>query len=148
VQCTGRTKSFDVVRQFLSEYRNPGLVIAISDFLDDENDWLRPLQFLADFGHELHLIQVWDEGERTPTWEGEVDLEDAETGGRLQIALDDLARHAYTEAFDRHSESLEKLALRFGGRYAGLSTATPLEEAIFYSIDHAGAAIERAGREL
>jgi uncharacterized protein (DUF58 family) len=143
--CEGRTRSFDVVRQFLSEYRHPGLAIVISDFLDDE-DWLRPLQFLADFGHELMLVQVWDEDERTPRWEGDVDLEDAETGAHLQIALDDMARRAYTESFDLHSESLEKLALRYGGRYAGLPTSTPLEEAIFFSVDQAGAAIERSTR--
>jgi uncharacterized protein (DUF58 family) len=145
LDCRGRTRAFDVAREFLSEYRHPGLLIVVSDFLDDE-DWLRPLQFLADFGHELMLVQVWDEEERSPRWEGDVDLEDAETGSRLQIALDDMARRAYLEAFDLHSEGLEKLAARYGGRYAGIPTSTPLEEAIFFSVDQAGAAIERATR--
>jgi len=36
--------------------------------------------------------------------------------------------------------------LRYGGRYAGLPTSTPLEEAIFFSVDQAGAAIERSTR--
>ena len=34
----------------------------------------KPLQYLADFGHELMLIQVWADEDRTPPWEGELEL--------------------------------------------------------------------------
>ncbi len=144
--CAGRMKAFDFARRFLGEYEHPGLLIYISDFLDDE-DVQKPLQFLADYGHELLLVQVWDEEERNPSWEGDVDLEDAETGARLEMPLDSNCRQVYRQAFDAYSSAIERLAQRNGGRYAGLSTSTPLEEAIFFTIDHAGAALERAARE-
>src|SRR5438874_837109 len=58
MQPEGRTDFFAVVREFISSYAQRGMVILISDFLDDQG-CERPLQYLADFGHELMLIQVW-----------------------------------------------------------------------------------------
>ena len=54
-------------------------MIVISDFLDDKG-CERALQYLADFGHELMLLQIWSEEDRTPPWTGELELRDAETG--------------------------------------------------------------------
>jgi uncharacterized protein (DUF58 family) len=127
---TGATNSFEVSRQFISTFHQKGLVIVLSDFLDD-SDCLKPLQYLADFGHELLLIQVWADEDRLPPWDGDLDLEDAETGARLELAFDEDARASYTAAFDAHARDLQSLALRNSGRYVGLSTSMPVEEAIF-----------------
>ncbi len=51
----GKTNYLGIARQFLKEYPQRGLVIVISDFLDD-GDCFRPLQYIADFGHELLLF--------------------------------------------------------------------------------------------
>lgn len=126
----GVTNMMKVSREFISEYSQRGLVIAISDFMED-GDVEKPLQFLADFGHELSLIQVWSEEDRRPPWDGELDLVDAETNGHLQISFDDTARDQYTQAFDDYSAVLQKLALRNSGRYVGLSTSMPVDDAIF-----------------
>lgn len=126
----GKTNYLEIARQFLSEYPQRGLVIVISDFLDD-GDCFRPLQYIADFGHELLFIQLWGEEDRVPSGKGEMELTDAESGAELKIALDDVSVKAYTAAFDEHAAALRKLALRNAGRYAGISTAIPLEEAVF-----------------
>lgn len=141
----GRSSLIEVARQFIGAYSRPGLLIVVSDFLDDQDE-LKPLEFLADFGHELLLMQVWDENERRPEISGEITLEDAESGAELDLALDAEACRRYTEAFDRHSDRLEDLALRTGGRYAGLASSIPIDEAIFNALDRAGAAMERARR--
>jgi len=126
----GRTDYFKVARQFIDECAQGGLVIILSDFLD-ETGCERPLQYLADFGHELLLIHLWAEEDREPPWDGELELTDAETGGRLELSFDPAARLRYTAAFDEFSRDLRRLALRNGGRYAGLSTSLPIEEAVF-----------------
>ncbi len=77
-----------VVREFLNEYPQRGLVIVASDFLDDSG-CEKALQYLADYGNELMLIQLWSDEDRTPPWTGEVDFEDAESGSRLRIQVDD-----------------------------------------------------------
>lgn len=126
----GRTDYFRVVRQFISSYSQGGLLIVISDFLDDA-DCEKPLQYLADFGHELLLIHLWAEEDRVPPWQGDLDLIDAETGARLELRFDSQARMQYTAAFDAYARNLRRLALRNGGRYAGLCTSMPLEDAVF-----------------
>ena len=130
LRASGRTNYLEVSRQYLTNYSQRGLTIIISDFLDD-SDCFRPLQYIADFGHELQLVQLWGEEDRQPSGKGEFELIDAESEARLKITFDDRARQAYTGAFDQHSEEIKRLALRNGGRYAGIPTLMPLEEAIF-----------------
>jgi hypothetical protein len=96
----GHTNFLQTARDFVSSYPQRGLVIVVSDFLDD-NDCERPLQYLSDFGHELMLVQVWAEEDRVPPWDGELELEDAETGQRVELAFDTDARTQYTTGFRR-----------------------------------------------
>jgi hypothetical protein len=95
LEAGGQTDFFAVLREFITRYSQRGLVIVISDFLDDQG-CERALQFLADFGHELMLLQIWSDEDRTPPWDGELELEDAETGGRLKVQFDQSARARYT----------------------------------------------------
>ena len=133
LKCSGKTNFFDIARQFISEYPQRGLAIVISDFLDDA-DCEKPLQYLADFGHELILVQIWADEDREPPWMGELELEDAETGNKIELAFDEEARAQYTAAFDEHCDHLQRIALRNNGRYVGLATSVPIEQAIFSSL--------------
>ena len=126
--------NFDlVVREFIHSTPQRGLVIVLSDFLDDA-DCLRPLQYIADYGHELLLIQIYAEEDRTPPWNGELELVDAETNAEVRLQFDEQAREQYTRAFDEYSAALQQLAVRNGGRFAIVSTATALEDIIFGSL--------------
>ncbi len=127
---SGASGFLGATRGFLAEYSQPGLLVVISDFLD-EAGCEKPLQYLADFGHELLLIQLWDDSDRTPPWDGEIELEDAETRRVLMLRFDRDAAARYTEAFDAHARALQDLAMRNGGRYVGLATSMPIEEAVF-----------------
>ena len=121
LEARGHTSFYQTVRDFISEYPQRGLLVVISDFLDDES-CEKALQYLADFGHELLLIQVWSEEDRMPPWTGELELVDAESGGMAKLQVDDGARERYTAAFDRYASALEKIAMSNGGRYVGVAT--------------------------
>ena len=138
LQPTGLTNFLECSRQFCSKYPQRGLTLVISDFLDDR-DCEKPLQFLADFGHELILLQVWSEEDREPPWEGELELEDAETGQKVELAFDRDARAQYTAAFDQHAASVRNIAERNGGRYIGVPTSLAVEQAIFGPLVRSGA---------
>jgi uncharacterized protein (DUF58 family) len=135
---SGRTDFLECSRQFCSKYPQRGLTLVISDFLDDR-DCEKPLQYLADFGHELILLQVWADEDRQPPWEGELELEDAETGQKVELAFDSDARSQYTSAFDAHADLVRKVAERNSGRYLGVPTSVPIEQAIFGPLVKSGA---------
>ena len=75
MRAAGATDYLAMVREFSGAYSQRGLVIVISDFLDD-NGCERGLQYLTDFGHELMLLQIWSDEDRTPPWVGELELRD------------------------------------------------------------------------
>jgi uncharacterized protein (DUF58 family) len=133
----GRTNYFDTARQFVARYPQNGLLILISDFLDD-GDCAKPLQYLADFGHELLLVQLWAGEDREPPWDGQLDLSDAETGRVMELSFDAAARRNYAAAFDEYAQGIQRVGLRNGGRYVGLSTDTTIEEAVFGPLARAG----------
>jgi hypothetical protein len=68
-----------------------------------------------------------------------MDLEDAETGTRLQLAFDEESRATYVDAFDRYAQQIRQVALRNNGRYAGLPTSIPVEDALFGPLVKMGA---------
>ena len=127
---SGQTDYLAMVREFIGTYSQRGLVIIISDFLDDKG-CERALQYLTDFGHELMLLQLWADEDRTPPWLGELELRDAETGAGLKLDFDEAARQRYTKAFDEYCSIIQTLAMRSGGRYAGVSVSQPIEGVIF-----------------
>lgn len=136
---TGGTSDFAAaVRGFANEVRTPGLTVVISDFLD-EGDATLALQRLAAEGHELALTQLAAPEDREPPWNGELEIEDAETGQLLRVQFDREGARAYAAAFDEYCASIEKIAVRNEGRYVLLNTDLPLEDALYGSLAHAGA---------
>ena len=130
LETSGKTNFYQTVREFISNHPQRGLLVILSDFLDDEG-CEKALQFLADFGHELLLIQVYSDEDRTPPWLGELDLMDSESGAEVKLRVDEAAREKYTAAFDRYATALEKIALSNGGRYVGVATTMAIEDVIF-----------------
>ncbi len=130
VEASGQTDFLRVSRQFVNKYVNRGLVIVVSDFLaETEPD--KPLQYLAEFGHEVLAIQVFSDEDRTPPFEGELELTDAESGEKMELDFDVEARARYTAAFDEYCERVRRAVLGHGGRYAPVPTSVPVEEALF-----------------
>jgi uncharacterized protein (DUF58 family) len=134
----GSTDFLGVTRGFISKFPQRGLVIVISDFLDDQ-ECEKPIQYLSDFGHDLILTQVWADEDRTPPWDGELEIEDAETGQHVELSFDGDARKMYTAAFDEYAQYVRKVAMRNQGRYVGLPTSVPVEDAIFGPLVRSGA---------
>jgi uncharacterized protein (DUF58 family) len=127
---SGPTDYLSSVKEFIGAYSQRGLVIIISDFLDDRS-CEKALQYLTDYGHELMLLQIWADEDRVPPWTGELELRDSETGAGMKLDFDEDARRRYTSAFDEYSAGLQSMAMRSGGRFAGVATSQSLESVIF-----------------
>jgi uncharacterized protein (DUF58 family) len=133
----GRTDFHTVVRQLLNSQTQPGLLIIMSDFLDPAG-CEKPLQYLADFGHELCLVQLFGSEDREGPVEGEIELEDPESGEKVEARVDAETRTRWRAAFDEYAGKLRQVALRNRGRALTLPAATPLEEALFGSLMRSG----------
>ena len=108
-----------MVREFIGSYPQRGLVIIISDFLDDRG-CERALQYLADFGHELMLLQVWADEDRHAALDRRIGIARCRNRRRLKLDIDD-GRESDILAFDEYC-GMATVAFRSGGRYAGIST--------------------------
>src|ERR1039457_3121640 len=130
LQASGPTDYLASVKEFIGAYSQRGLVIIVSDFLDDQS-CERALQYLTDYGHELMLSQMWVDEYRLPPCTGELELRNSKTGADIKLDLDDDPRRRYTRAFDEYSAGLQTMAMRSRGRYAGVATSQSLETVIF-----------------
>jgi uncharacterized protein (DUF58 family) len=129
----GRSDFHRAVRQFCSGVGSPGLVVVLSDFLD-ESDCAEALQQLADQGHEMHLAQLAGPDDRTPPWDGELELLDAESGELRRVQMDRASALEYAEAYDEYCRGIEYAALKNNGRYLHLTTDAPLEDALYGAV--------------
>ncbi len=133
----GRSDFQATVRQFLSAGPSRGLMIIISDFLD-ENDCSPSLQYLADEGQELLLIHLAGPEDCDPQRRGEFDLLDAETGEKIRMNIDQEIAREYVQAYDEHRRAIEYTAMRSGGRYLHLTTALELNDSLYGALMSSG----------
>jgi uncharacterized protein (DUF58 family) len=106
-----------------------GLMILLSDLVDDPEPVLAALRHLRFRGHDVVVFQILDAVERDLDLEGPVVLVDPETGDR--VATDAGAvREAYArrvgEFVDRCCAGVRAL----GGDFAAMTTSTPFDQAL------------------
>lgn len=113
-----------VIDQTLAKLNNRCLIVIVSDFFDDPARIRTALARIKHKSHDVILCQVIDRQERTfdiPDAAGGAPFEGLEGEGLLK--LDPRAiREAYLEAFNRHIDTVEKLARGFGFDYQLIDT--------------------------
>jgi uncharacterized protein (DUF58 family) len=118
-------------------------VVLISDFLAPLDRLERSLQALAACGHEVSIFQVLDPAELTLGLEQAALFEDAESGRTLYIDPN-AARAGYTQKLEAHCAALTAICQRLGVGHHRLSTAEPLELALFEFLQQR----QRRGRQF
>jgi uncharacterized protein (DUF58 family) len=109
--------------------RRPGMLVVVSDFLDP-GPVDAALGRAASAGHDLALIQVLAPEELDPPWDGDLALEDAETGDLLEVTVDARAVEAYLARLGELLARLRATAKKHGGTYVRLATGDSLLEAV------------------
>jgi uncharacterized protein (DUF58 family) len=107
----------------------PGMLVVVSDFLD-AGPFDAALGRAASAGHDVALVQVLAPEELDPPWDGDLALEDAETGAVLEVTLDARAVEAYLARLGGLVAMLRSTAKKLGATYVRLSTAEPMLEAV------------------
>jgi hypothetical protein len=119
--CGGRTNPFRSATEFVGNFSQRGIVIVISDFFD-QSGCERAVEVLRSARHDFVLIQVHSAEDQKPSVEGELLLEDAETGAQRVVTCSAESAALYERKFLEFCENLQRLAQRNGGRYAQAAT--------------------------
>lgn len=116
VTAEGRTDLAGALRTLVESAARPGLVVVVSDFLDS-GPVTSALGQIRAAGHDLALLQVLDPGELEPDLEGDLSLEDAETGATVELTADPSAIEAYLLRIAGLVEELRSFSRRHGATY-------------------------------
>ena len=109
--------------------RRRGVVIAISDFYDSEEDTRRELRRVAKRGHDVAMLQVISAEERDFPYRGSLEVEDLESGER-RVVDGAAAAAANRAAMDEFLLRCRASAGRDGIDYALLTTDMAPERAL------------------
>jgi uncharacterized protein (DUF58 family) len=118
------------LEQVASTVRKRGMVVLISDLLTDPESLRTRLGFLRSQGHEVVLMRVLDPTEIDFNFEKPAMFIDPESGRDLYVDPAN-ARGNYQKRFSAHAAHVKKTCDELGVDYYQLSTADPMELALF-----------------
>ncbi len=126
---TGETDAAAVLHDVAERIPRRGVVFVVSDLFGDPDELLKALHHFRFRHHEVILLQVLAEEERTFPFEEMLEFQDAETHARCHadaaaVRRDYLARYAAWQ------EKIRRGAGEMAVAHEILSTATPFEEAL------------------
>ena len=115
--------------------RKRGLVVLISDLLEDTESISSQITYLRSCGHDIIIFQILDPAESGWTFEENAVFEDMETGERFQ--LDPArAREHYEQQFGAHQAALEKLCQGLGIDLVKVATSDPFDHTLHRLLSH------------
>jgi uncharacterized protein (DUF58 family) len=128
-EAAGRTSLGQAARAFVARRPPTGVVVLLTDLLDPAG-FEEPLRRLRGAGHEPYVIHIISPDEADPEVGQDVDLEDAETGEVVSVALDRAAITAYREAHARFRAEVAAACLRSETGYVEARTDVPFEDLV------------------
>jgi len=129
VEADGTTSMQKAFRNFFSSRRRRGLVVVVSDFLD-ETGWDKAFDMLRYFRQDLFVVHVYSADEQRPEMPDEVLLEDSESGATERIKVTPGLLAAYAEMFEEHCEEVNTYCRKNGYGYVKTDTDLPFEDLI------------------
>ena len=129
LEAEGTTSLGRSVTSFLERSRRKGLVVLITDFLEDGEIAAQMKRFRM-VRHELFVIQVISPQEKAPQLDDEIELLDRETGKRLKFHVSPGLLAEYEKLFQAHCRQVQATCAENGWGYAQAQTAVPFEDLI------------------
>ncbi len=117
------------LQQVAAMVNKRGLIVLLTDLLDDEEEVMQGLHCLKFYGHDIIVFHVLHEMERTLAMDGNVRFEDMETGQRVQAAPDAI-RKTYRQRIESFIEGYRQRCLELNIDYVDLDTSIPFDTAL------------------
>ncbi len=122
----GETQISGPLHELAEGMKRKGLIILISDLMDDPESVLSALQHFRFQGHDIIVFHVMDPAELTFPFDTMTEFTDAETGDTLLVSPEG-TRDSYMEELRRFMVTYEKGCGDIGADYKLLDTGKPLE---------------------
>jgi hypothetical protein len=122
-----QTNIAQVLHEVAGQIRRKGIVIIISDFLDDEQEILKGLQHLRFGGNEVIVFHLLDPYELDFPFNGLVEFEGLETTSRLLTRPADI-RKSYLRELESFCTRLREGCERNRCHYVRVNTGRALTE--------------------
>jgi uncharacterized protein (DUF58 family) len=125
----GRTDVPASVRAIVRKLKRRGLIVLISDLIDDPVETLKAVRLLAGHRHDVLVFHVQDATELDFSFEGAALFRDVETGEEMEIDPASL-RTAYLEKMRELCEYYRKGLAEMGIDYQLINTRVPYDQAL------------------
>ena len=122
----GETNVAGPLHDLAESLKRTGLIILISDLLDDPQKVLSALQHFRFKGHDIIVFQIMDDAELTFPFDTMTEFTDLETSEKLLIAPEGI-KPVYMAELKRFLSSYEKGCADLKADYKLFDTRTPLE---------------------
>ncbi|MEN9023321.1 MAG: DUF58 domain-containing protein [Verrucomicrobiaceae bacterium] len=109
--------------------RKRGLVVILSDLLEDIKSISSQITYLRSCGHDVIVFQILDPAEARWTFKDNAVFEDMETGDRFLLDPE-RARAHYEEQFGAHQAAVEKLCAGLGIDLVKAVTDAPFDQTL------------------
>ena len=133
----GETDIGGMLHLAADRFKRRGLVVVISDLLDDPESILSGLKHFRHDGHEVLLFHVLDPMEKSFGFKGNIRFRDMETSERLPASPEHL-REAYREEFGRYLKTIESGCRDHKIDYVPFDTEEPFDTALFAYLNKRG----------
>jgi uncharacterized protein (DUF58 family) len=125
----GRTNLASVLHTLAETTNRRGLVILISDLLDDEGGIFKGLSHLKFLRHDVIIFQILDHQELNLDYEGLIQFEDLESGDKIRT-FPQSVKQTYRSRVAEFLDEIEKTAGRSNIDYCLMNTSEPLDRAL------------------
>lgn len=125
----GETDLAKSIMQLAAMLKHRSLVMIFSDLITENEPVFRALRRLRHGGHDVILFHVLDEAEVTFPFDGMVELEDPETGDKIEVDASSF-RSDYQAEIESFRNAYQEECFRAGIDYVPLDTSTQFDKAL------------------
>lgn len=116
--------------EFVRQKQHAGLAMVISDFFAPKG-FKSGLDLLRYRNYEPYLIQIHDQQEAEPTFLGDVQLHDVETGSAHEVTISEQMLRRYKKKFAAFLDEVKRYGIDNGLNCTISSTSIPFDKMIF-----------------
>jgi uncharacterized protein (DUF58 family) len=127
---TGETNVGKILEDIAGQLKRRGLVILISDLLDDPEQIVKGLRLFRFKGNDVIVFHLLDQAELDLPFDGNILFEDIEDANLRVIADPKAIRQAYHQVVTEFVTHMRKECHDSAIDYQLISTATPLDQAL------------------